>query len=78
MVFCFVLCDNGLEEIAQRESVKMAFSIDAAQLSDKTSHIYGGYKNVDIWSRDKDGNLRYVYEEESVNTLIYNQTQTCI
>ena len=66
MVFRFVLRDNGLEDIAQHESVEMAFSVDAAQLSDKTSHIYGGCKNVNIWSRDKDGNLRYVYEEDGV------------
>ena len=66
MLFRFVLRDNGLEEIAQRESVEMAFSVDAAQLSDKTSHIYGGCKNVDIRSRDRYGNLRYVYEEDGV------------
>ena len=44
----------------------MTFSVDAAQLSDKISHIYGGCKIVDIQSRDKDGNLRYFNEEDQV------------
>ena len=52
----------------------MAFSVDAAQLSDKTSHIYGGCKHVDIWSRDKDGNLQYVYEEHGVCKYINLQS----
>ena len=38
----------------------MGFSVDAGGLSSKTTHIFAVCKNVDIQSRDKNGNLVFV------------------
>ena len=56
--------DNELLHIAIRESVELAFSVDAGSLSQGTSHIFGGCKNVDPRSR-KNGKLIFIEEDEN-------------
>ena len=68
-VLRFAMHDNGLTAIAQEFSVEFAFSVDAAALSDGTSHIFAALKNVDVRSRDRDGNLMYVKDENGVIKL---------
>ena len=63
-IFRFAIFVNELMEIAMRESIEMAFSVDAACLSDRTSHIFGALKNIDSRSR-KYGELLYVEFDES-------------
>ena len=63
-VIRFVLRDNKLLEISIRESVELAFSVDAGSLSQGTSHIFGGCKNVDPRSR-KNGKLIFIEEDEN-------------
>ena len=50
-------------EIATRESVEMAFSVDAAAMTDGTSHIFAALKNIDPRSH-RNGELLYVEIDE--------------
>ena len=50
-VIRFVLCDKEQLDIAIRKSIELAFSVDAGSLSQGTSHVFGGCKNVDPRSR---------------------------
>lgn len=61
-VFRFALETKGMTELAQRESVEMAFSVDAAELSSGTSHIFAALKLVDLRSRNRNGELMFVKE----------------
>ena len=63
-VLRFAIADNGLMPIAVKESIEMGFSVDAGALTSGTSHIFAGCKNLDVRSRDKDGNLMYVHYDE--------------
>ena len=51
-VLCFSLHNNGLTAIAQEFSFEFSFSVDAAALSNSTSHLFAALKNIDVFSRD--------------------------
>ena len=51
-VFRVVLAKNEPTRIAQEGSFRKAFSVDATALTEKTSHIFEGCKNVDLRSQD--------------------------
>ena len=70
----FFLETHGLTKIAQREPVELAFSLDGAALTQGTSHIFGGCKNVDVCSRNLDGKFMYVKDDDGV--LKYTNLQS--
>ena len=72
-VIRFVLSIHGLTEIAQLYSVELAFSLDAAALTQGTSHIFAAVKNIDSRSK-QNGRLLYVYEEDGL--LKYRSLQS--
>ena len=50
-------------KISIRESVKMAFSDDAAAMTDGTSHMFSSLKNINIRS-NRNSELLYVDMDE--------------
>ena len=71
-MICFALQNNGLNEIAQEESIEMAFSIDAAELGAGTSHIFGALKMADVHACRRDGTLMFVKDKQDGVHEYYN------
>ena len=63
----FVLADNGILEIAIHHLVEIVFSVDAAGLTNGTTHIFAACKSVDQRS-NKNGKLLFVKVEEDGST----------
>ena len=61
----FVLAVNFLTKIAIVCAVDLGFSVDAAALTNGTSHIFAGCKNLDPRSRGQDGEFLFVTKDES-------------
>ena len=55
----FSLESKGMTELAQQESVEVAFSVDAGEISSGISHIFGALKLVDVRSKDRNGNYEF-------------------
>ena len=70
----FVLEIHGLTELAQRISIELAFSIDAAALTQGTTHIFGALKVVDIRSQNRDGSLMFVKDDDGVLKFVNLQS----
>ena len=65
---------HGLTELAQRVSIELGFSIDSAALTQGTTHIFGALKVVDIRSRNRDGSLMFVKDDDGVLKFVNLQS----
>ena len=75
-VIRYTLLVNGLLEIARIFSVELGFSVDAGSLSGNTTHIFGGCKNLDSRSTNRNGKLKFIDHEKDDGIICYNNLQS--
>ena len=71
-------CVSKLEELEQKcqeNQIPIFISAAVANIDDKTSYVFGGYRTVHVPNKDgrKDNPLRFTLETDKNGTLIYDK-----